>query len=39
MTITMLLYNTVAAASEQTDVSVDLPRSGLGGSGLGESES
>jgi len=39
MTITMLLYNTVAAASEQTDVPVDLPRSGLGGPGLGESES
>jgi methylenetetrahydrofolate dehydrogenase (NADP+)/methenyltetrahydrofolate cyclohydrolase len=32
MTITMLLYNTVKAASEQADVPVDLPRSGLGGS-------
>jgi len=32
MTITMLLYNTVKAASEQTDIPVDLPRSGLGGS-------
>jgi len=31
MTITMLLYNTVKAASEQSDVAVDLPRSGLGG--------
>jgi methylenetetrahydrofolate dehydrogenase (NADP+)/methenyltetrahydrofolate cyclohydrolase len=31
MTITMLLYNTVKAASEQADVPVDLPRSGPGG--------
>jgi methylenetetrahydrofolate dehydrogenase (NADP+)/methenyltetrahydrofolate cyclohydrolase len=31
MTITMLLYNTVKAASEQADVPVDLPRSGLAG--------
>jgi methylenetetrahydrofolate dehydrogenase (NADP+)/methenyltetrahydrofolate cyclohydrolase len=30
MTITMLLYNTVKAASEQSDVPVDLPRPGLG---------
>jgi len=34
MTITMLLYNTVKAASEQTDVAVDLPRSGPGGADL-----
>jgi len=32
MTITMLLYNTVKAASEQADVPVDLPRSELGAS-------